>query len=161
MVWSRERDKKAKREGGTSAAPDRGRSRGCSTTCASGSSWECKEHSRITDCGHQAGERGRSHSCLPGFPASPPNHSFPLCLALAVFEFSALTPAVFPGLHREAQLPSISHHGVSYPRKAWQPKLPPAPSSALELGQAKPQTLMEFIRERSHGAEQLKETIPS
>lgn len=42
------------------------------------------------------GEEQKPH--LPGFPASPTHHPFPLCLALAAFEFSALTPALFPGL---------------------------------------------------------------
>lgn len=58
----------------------------------------------------------------------------------------------------------ISRKAVSYPNKALQPKLPrsfpPAACRALKLGQANPQTLAEFDRERSLGAEQLKEAIP-
>lgn len=95
-------------------------------------------------------------------------------------------PSVFPWLHLNSltlapllcflasnwgkprcntcSLMKISHKAVSYPNKASQLKLPcsfpPAACCAIKLGRANPQTHVEFDRERSLGAEQLKEAIP-
>lgn len=73
MVWSRERErKKGKERGGTSPAPDGERSLGCGTTCASGSSWESKEHSKITNLwAPGSGEGQKPH--LPARISSQPS----------------------------------------------------------------------------------------
>lgn len=55
--------------------------------------------------GTRLGRGAETTPACQDFQPALPSHSFPLCLPLAVFEFSALTPAVRPGLHREAQLP--------------------------------------------------------
>lgn len=73
VVWSRERErKKGKERGGTSPAPCGGRSLGCGTTCASGSSWESKEHREITNLWAPGLGEGQKPHLPAGISSQPP-----------------------------------------------------------------------------------------